>query len=92
MVCKTDLSFFDIILLQYYSINTFIVVGGLLLVIFGTASIYKSASECSHRVFAMEKVLGAKVNVTFYFNKEKTIIQYVYALRIGTAPVGFSII
>ena len=57
MVCKTDLSFFDIILLQYYSINTFIVVGGLLLVIFGTASIYKcsAATEFGHRVCTIGK-------------------------------------
>ena len=56
--------------------------------------IYKcsAATECSHRMFAMLKVLCVKVSVNFYLNKEKTIIQYVYALRIGTAPVGFSII
>ena len=70
MVFKTDLSFLT--LLQYYSKKYiikhyyFIVVGGLL-GFFGTASIYKcsAATECSHRMFAMLKVLGVKVSVTF---------------------------
>ena len=58
MVCKTDLGFFYIILLQYYS-NAFIVVGGLLLVIFGTASIYKcsAATEFGYRVCTIRKIM-----------------------------------
>ena len=61
MVCGTDFSFFDIILLQHYSINTllnsFYSRQQISTSFFGTAEIYicSSATECSHRGVAMGK-------------------------------------
>ena len=70
MMFETDLRFLT--LLQYYSKkynikHYYIIVVGGLLGFLGTASICKcsAATESSHRVFAMLKVLGVEVSVTF---------------------------
>ena len=71
----------------------FIVVGGLLLVFWYGPDLQMFRRDLWISCFCdKKKMLGTKDKVTLWINKEKTNIQYGYALRIGTAPVGFSII
>ena len=66
-------------LLQYYSIICFIVGGGLLSVWYGRAYICSAATGFTRTIGTD----GQMVKLV------ETNIQYSYALRIGTAPIGF---
>ena len=95
-MCKFDFVF-DIIFLQYYSINTLLngfysrqriitnfFWDGRNLQMFCRDLMWSSG------LYDRKKCLAPNIGVTLYVYKEKTNTQYGYALRIGTAPVGLN--
>ena len=80
MVCGTDFSFFDIILLQYYSINTllnsFYSRRRIITSFFGTAAIYKcSAARLNVAIVFLrwEKCLALKLVLLFNLTRRKPL-------------------